>query len=321
MEVSREQFLAERKDCLGGSDVTDLLDMAPFGCERRLWYDKKNVPEDFPDVEESRHIRRGRRLEAIAVEEFCEEFGYGYEERPPLQMRMPGRPHVAAHVDRIVWPLAESHRKMVLEQKIPTSRNFHKIKAEAVPPDSWIAQTRWNMMVAGMNEGILAIFDASSFKSIKFEVLKSDEMISQFLLVADVFWDQLNSSVTNVFPVKSDDYGECYRCAYRTTCRGLGLTPTAMIGEAEKLDLSIRNWVLDDSIRSTALELIAAKEALKIAKDDADSLADIMKTLLAGRAVVTSDGIRCYVKEIVKKVKAVAAHDRKEYHLKVLKGD
>ena len=317
--TDREAFLARRKDCLGGSDVADLLDLPPYGCERRLWYDKKNVPEDFPESEVNRNIRRGQRLEAIAVEEFCEEFGYGFDELPPTQMRMVGRPHIAAHVDRLVWPLSSPSQKMVLEQKIPTSRNWHKIYSTGSPPDSWVAQTRWNMMVAGLPEGILSVFDASSFKTMKFEITKSDDMISQFLLVADVFWDQLISSVTNIFPVKGEDYAECYRCAYRTTCRGLGRTPTAVVGEAEKIDLAIRNWVLDDSIRAAALELIEAKEAAKIANEDVESLKDIIKTQLAGRAVVTSDGIRVYVKEMVKKVKAVAAHERKEFHLKVLK--
>lgn len=320
--TDREQFLAIRKDCLGGSDVTDLLDLEPFGCERRLWYDKKNVPEDFPfDGDSNKNIRRGNALEAIAIEEFCREFGYGYDPVPPPQVRMDGAPHIAAHVDRIVWPLANPSQRMVLEQKVPTSRNFAKIKGEGKPPESWVAQTRWNMMVAGMDEGVLSIFDAGSFNCLKYDIVKDDEMCQQFALVAGAFWDALQSSVTNVFPQKGDDYSECYRCAYRSTCKGLGRTPTSSIGEAEKIDLAVRNWVCDDRLRTLALEILEAKEAAKAAKDEVDSLSEIIKSLLNGRAVVTSDGMRVYVKEIVKKIKATAAYERTEYHLKILKPD
>jgi hypothetical protein len=63
--------IAERKKAIGGSDIPHLVGLEPFGCQRRLWYDKKGVPEDFPQ-QTNRHMKRGSAMEEFAVTEYYE---------------------------------------------------------------------------------------------------------------------------------------------------------------------------------------------------------------------------------------------------------
>ena len=47
MPIDRAQFLQDRKQGVGGSDIASLFNIG-WGCKRRLFYDKTNTPEDFP---------------------------------------------------------------------------------------------------------------------------------------------------------------------------------------------------------------------------------------------------------------------------------
>ena len=61
-KAKREQFLKERAEILGGSDMVHLLGLEPFGCQRRLCYDKSGIEPDFPE-ETNADMRRGAAYE------------------------------------------------------------------------------------------------------------------------------------------------------------------------------------------------------------------------------------------------------------------
>src|ERR1019366_2024927 len=88
--------LAERKKAIGGSDALHLVGLAPFGCQRRLWYDKKGNPEDFP-FRGNRHTQRGDVMEDIAKEEYGNITARSIR-RVPWKLH-PRIPRVGVHVD------------------------------------------------------------------------------------------------------------------------------------------------------------------------------------------------------------------------------
>ncbi len=301
----RKIFLANRSGGIGGSDVPDLLDLAPFGCERKLAYDKKGVPQDFP-FEGNEHTRRGQVLENLAVEEFCRDHGY----RPttggsPPQSIHPTYPHFKAHCDRFVWR-SGSTQIVVLENKIPGPRHLSQIKASG-PPDSWVAQLRWNMFVANVPFGLISVFEPYSFKTLKFEYRSDPALEGQFVVIGNLFWDTVTINPDNPLPQKPADYPACFTCPWRKTCKGMGKTVNSVHTEDEQIQLSARLWTHDDSVQpfieAVASARAAAKEAA-LAEKEAEAELD---RALDGRSVMTSTGHRAFWKTNVKNHKAQPA--------------
>ena len=63
----REQFLADRLSGIGGSDVADVLSLEPWGCARRLYYEKRQVPPDYADESKEALFERGHVLEPLVA--------------------------------------------------------------------------------------------------------------------------------------------------------------------------------------------------------------------------------------------------------------
>ena len=67
--MNREQFLKERLTGLGGSDIHHLFYEKPYGCSRKLWYEKTSQQPDYPVIA-SNIMKRGNKLEQLIRDEY-----------------------------------------------------------------------------------------------------------------------------------------------------------------------------------------------------------------------------------------------------------
>ena len=59
----------DRTRFIGGSDLGHIVNAPPYGCARKLWYQKRGVQPDY-EIEFRGHLIRGTKLEPLIVEEY-----------------------------------------------------------------------------------------------------------------------------------------------------------------------------------------------------------------------------------------------------------
>lgn len=73
-KTAREQWLAERRKGIGGSDIAALLGISPFRTPVDLWLDKTGRADPTPD---NPAMRLGRELEPAVLARYAEQTGRG----------------------------------------------------------------------------------------------------------------------------------------------------------------------------------------------------------------------------------------------------
>jgi predicted phage-related endonuclease len=185
-----ERQLKERKSAIGGSDVPALLGLPPFGCTRRLWYDKKGVPEDFP-FRGNRHTRRGEVMEEIAVMEYFEHTARGVRRGIPWKVD-DEIPYFGVHADAL-QEIEECGPKSVLEVKCPSARWFFASRHKPDPPNEAMAQLQWGMMVHRLRAGTVLMFCADQWALKWWDVGNDDMMQSDLRAIGIKFWSTLKT--------------------------------------------------------------------------------------------------------------------------------
>jgi len=103
MASDRERFLAERRSCLGGSDIGVLVGVNPWKTPYQLWAEKTGRVADAAD---SLPMRFGTHAEAFVASEYCRATGRRVERISAL-LRHPTAP-LGGHVDRLVIPAGKA---------------------------------------------------------------------------------------------------------------------------------------------------------------------------------------------------------------------
>jgi len=75
LEPGSSEWKSARKQGLGSSDMKDLLELKPYGCPRKLVYDKSDIPPDWAFTG-NRYTVRGHKLEDVVAREFAEDSGW-----------------------------------------------------------------------------------------------------------------------------------------------------------------------------------------------------------------------------------------------------
>jgi hypothetical protein len=316
------QFLLERSSAVGGSDVQHLLSLAPYGCRRRLWYDKKGVAADFPFTG-NRHTRRGQAVEPHAIEEFCIGETYRGEGQPWLVQAQ--RRHAGAHIDHLIWrprptegvynPADYPEGRGVLEVKVPSVRNFYTLMAKG-PPEAAQLQLQWGMEMAHTLWGVLLVFNADLWKYKFWTYQKDPGMVEDLLSIADRFWTSLESD-RPVWERLDPSSRQCQDCPWRKTCQGI--TRVSPVNQ-EDLDEPTEPAEEDEGF----FDLVAAFNAAATVASDAAKAKDAAKDALLGRLGADKPRrVRCKAGsvnyyEVVVPAKVVKQPEKRYFSLRVV---
>jgi len=317
---AREQFLAERKTCVGGSDIQHLLGLE-FGCERRLFYDKAGVRADFPE-HVNNHIRRGILLESIAKREYTASTGRKLFKGQFC--RHPKFPFMGVHLDARIRP-AKGVPEGTLECKIPTFRAFRSYKQTQLPAANYVVQAHYNAFVAGVTWSSIDIFNPDQMDTLWFDQPLDMDIVGPLPEIVGSFWQLVQSYwhgsiMENPYPKLERTDKRCATCPWRTQCQQLGETPSILLDAAADEIKGIEFEIDDDpSLATQALKLHALNKS-RLASERLEKAAkQELEDMLGERnAVEVPDAVRVFWKETIRNEKARPARKTSAFSLKVV---
>lgn len=150
LDIPREQWLAQRRKSLGGSDMGAVLGLNKWASPYSVWADKTGR---LPEKEDTEAMRQGRDLEEYIVSRFNELSGkkavrYNY------LLRNDDAPYLHANIDRRIYG-----EKSGLECKVTSALNL-KAYHDGQFPEPYYAQCVSYLAVTGWERWYLAVLIA-----------------------------------------------------------------------------------------------------------------------------------------------------------------
>lgn len=149
LNMSREDWLAERRKSIGGSDVGAILGMNPFRSPYAVWAEKTSR---LTDDEDNEAMRQGRELEGYVAWRFYEKSWHPTSKCNYIMRDPEKAPHLHANIDRRV---ANMKGGAGLECKTASTLNMKKF-AGGQFPESYYAQCVAYLAVTGWRRWYLA---------------------------------------------------------------------------------------------------------------------------------------------------------------------
>jgi len=286
----------ERRQGIGGSDVDDALGEKPYGCPRRLAYQKQGVPADYPE-DNALLYRRGHDLEPLVCQRYTEATGRKVVRRATAVH--PSIPWARVNVDREILGArdiavrtpagvmeVESPGVGVLEVKTRAAYAYEHVKREGLYPSD-VLQLQWGMWVRDRRWGSFAVLNPESWEMLTFDVAFDPELIARIEPYIQELWDRIRHGD---LPERLDPEDKrCARCAWRRTCQGSRLLDAVVPASERDVELDF-----DPAFE----ELLADREQAKAALDEYESLVQLIdarvKAALGTREAIACDGWRVY---------------------------
>lgn len=180
---SVEDFLAARREGVGGSDAGAIAGVDPYRTAYDVYREKHGMDTE-PRI--NNHIKRGRGMEALVFGEYLAERPDDSLTHPVPKSVHPQHPWMIGHLDAVVTS-PDREGPGVLEVKAPSRAMFAKIKAEGVPM-SWRLQLQHYLAITGYGWGTFAIFCADSWELMLVDVDRDEEVIANLISVEEDFW-------------------------------------------------------------------------------------------------------------------------------------
>ena len=177
--AGHEEWLAIRRQYIGGSDAGAIIGMNPYNSAFSVWAEKTGR---VPEFEGNVSTRVGTYLEDIVAHMFMEETGKKVQ-RLNFTIVNPEYPFACANIDREV--IGED---AVLEIKTTNSFvNTKKFKTGEYP-EQWYCQMSHYLAVTGAKKAYLAVLsECRDFRV--FELERDEEEINALMNAEKWFWD------------------------------------------------------------------------------------------------------------------------------------
>ncbi len=218
-DMSREEWLAERRRSIGGSDAAVILGLNPYNSPYALWAEKtgKVIPEDISDKEA---VRLGNDLEQYVAERWMEATGKKVH-RENYILRNDEYPFAHANPDRIVVG-----EKAGLECKTTSSWERAARLRNGEVPEDWYCQCVHYMMVTGAERWYLGVlvFGVGFFE---FTIERNESEIQALAGAEGHFW----VGVTSDIPPELDGAEattEALKTIYKESTPGLSVDLSAV---------------------------------------------------------------------------------------------
>jgi predicted phage-related endonuclease len=239
--ITKEQKKIRLKGC-GGSDIHNLICEPPYGCDRKLHYDKTDQEPDFPFIV-TPAINRGNALEQMVCDMYAERTGRKLK-KINLTLFNRNHPKAVGHVDRAI--VGDDRGMGVFEAKTVGMWMDKKIQEEGLP-NGYIYQLQWYMqdgwyyldkngkeVSVNFKWGAYGLLSIENWEIIEFDIEKDEDMIQSLRDLNNNFWGNIKD---NIMPDRLNPSDKrCKTCMYRTTCQGEHLLDTVQYNGLEKDD-------------------------------------------------------------------------------------
>ena len=253
MQQTQEEWLAERKKGIGGSDAAAVLG-EKYGCPRALFYDKTGVEPDYQHSEASLDLfARGHALEPLIAERFSQETGWTVRRMPARVSQ--DKPWMRVNVDRIILSVDENGPGY-LECKTANEHVFADMLAHGMP-EHYVLQSQHGLAVTRWKWGAFAVLEPYTFNFLWFRFERNEKLISVIEREEEAFWGMVKAGT---IPAKLADFADarCGKCVWRRGCRNAEALPKVakkkrvyepdgseeldiLVGNIKKLNASIEN--------------------------------------------------------------------------------
>ena len=176
--ISRAEWLQERKKGIGGSDASAILGFNPWKSAFELYIDKTSEHVEEIDNEA---IHWGNVLEDVVAEEFTRRTGKKVRRRNQT-FRHKEHEFMIANIDRDVVG-----ERALLECKTTNAFNLDAWDGEQIPP-AYICQLQHYMSVLDYEKAYIAVLIGGQ-KFIWKEVERDDEFIEMMIEYEKNFWE------------------------------------------------------------------------------------------------------------------------------------
>lgn len=277
----------QRTGFIGGSDLSDLFSLQPYGCERKLWYEKTGVEADYP-FHGNVHTKRGHFFEPIAAQMYEAE-----TLRPVMAIpegadvpRHPKYPFIGGHPDRYL-----PSENGILEIKVPGERAFRTIKREGLP-ESYILQLQHYLLLSGADMGSFAVLWADGVDLKYFDVTPDQGLQDHIIEGCAKFWETLEKHPDDVSRLDPGDR-RCQTCPWRTRCQGAKLID---LGEGDPGEIPLVEDFPPEVLNDYWESLTLYQEAEKLLDGAKDRIKAQLRTLKL--EAVQAPGTRIYWRQV-----------------------
>ena len=209
---------------IGGSEWNHIMSWQDpkaykWGCLRRLYYEKKGIPKDFPGTT-SRIMLRGQILESIGAELYQSLTGYPYSRKRPRAKYLFGNTPLPktwiGNPDRVP---ETPHGLIILEIKTMGREKFFDMLENELPI-SHTLQVQHYLGKSGLDIGEIAVLWADGIDMAPPQVVPRDEELLKLMLDAGNWFmnDILTSDTPPDRPPLFPD--RCAECEWGRTCLG-----------------------------------------------------------------------------------------------------
>lgn len=244
--MSLEQLLEERRTGLGGSDVAHVFGIPPYGCQRRIVYEKMGAKPDHPFTGNVA-TTRGARLEDFIVSEFVMQTGRQVRRQPVKRHK--DHDQLLVHLDRMI--VNDPRGPGYLEVKCPGRESFYRQKRRGLE-EAYLLQMQHGLGVTGWKWGCFVLFNPETWDLLHFDVDADPIMQAMIKQRCLETWARVEAKVLpDRLPAESL---ACGRCPFRTQCQG-----EALLKEIDEYRLNVK-----------AAQNLAAAAGVEIPEADED---------------------------------------------------
>lgn len=198
--MNRDQWLKDRKNYLGGSDIAALLGLSPYNIALDVFFDKTS---DVVEDRGNKFTDFGIRAEPLIAEWYSRVKGVSLEiHDTPIYHKE--HPFLAANIDRWV-----NNKEYILECKSASKYKRKEWGEEGTDqiPDHYLCQVAWYALICNVDKVDIAVYfrdfdsdeiDVNDDNSAIYTYHKNPEFEKKLVEIAHDFW--INNVLTEIPP-------------------------------------------------------------------------------------------------------------------------
>jgi predicted phage-related endonuclease len=207
-EVSQDP--AQRQHFIGGTDIQHVLGLEPYGCARRLWYQKTGTAQDR-EFRLTGPIVAGKLMED-GIAEMVAELRPDWKIR---RKRATANGHELQRVDRAI--VGQERGPGVLEIKTVSDRAYWDWKRDGVPM-GYLMQVQWYMRVLKWSWACVAALNRDTGQLDLYEIEARPDLMAA--VAEKVDWFMAHHVDQRTAPAWLDERdGRCESCQWEPTCQ------------------------------------------------------------------------------------------------------